>query len=61
MTLQITSDEPRFVEKARELGFTSSSWQQGESMKGSFHKNCFDNAALLWKIAFETRAVSPRR
>ena len=35
-------------------------WLQGESMKGNFHKNCFDRAALIWKIAFETRAVSPR-
>jgi hypothetical protein len=61
MMLQITNEEPRFVEKARELGFTSGAWRQGESMKGAFHKNCFDRAAVLWKIAFETRAVSPRR
>ncbi len=61
MLLQITSDEPRFTEKAKELGFTADAWRQGESMKGVFHKNCFDRAALLWKIAFETRAVSPRR
>jgi hypothetical protein len=61
MMLQITNDDRRFVEKARELGFTSDGWRQGESMKGALHKDCFDRAALLWKIAFETRAVSPRR
>src|SRR6266568_3231274 len=60
MKLQITSKEPRFIEKAKDLGFTSGTWLQGESMKGNFHKNCFDRAALIWKIAFETRAVSPR-
>ena len=60
MTLQITSRETRFTEKARELGFTSNGWQQGESMKGYLHKNCFYRAAMLWKIAFETRPVSPR-
>ena len=60
MKLQITGKEPRFVEKAKDLGFTSGTWRQGESMKGNFHKNCFDRAALIWKIAFETRPVSPR-
>src|SRR2546425_3063742 len=35
-------------------------WLQGESMKGNFHKNCFDRATLIWRIAFETRAVSTR-
>lgn len=59
--MQITSDEPRFLEKAKKLGFTSTSWRAGSSMKGSFHRDCFDQAALIWEVAFETRAVSPRR
>ena len=61
MMLQITSKEPRFTEKAQKLGFTSDNWRLGESMKGNFHRDCFDRAALLWEVAFETRAVSPRR
>jgi hypothetical protein len=61
MMLQITSDEPRFIEKARKLGFTSNNWQSGGSMKGNFHKDCFDQAELIWEVVFETRAVSPRR
>ncbi len=60
MTLQITSEAPRFLEKAKKLGFTSTSWHTGSPMKGSFHKKCFDSAALIWEVAFETRAVSPR-
>ncbi|HZY95043.1 MAG TPA: hypothetical protein VFE98_09360 [Candidatus Bathyarchaeia archaeon] len=61
MILQITSDEARFIEKAKKLGFSSKSWQSGGSIKGDFHKDCFDQAKLIWEIAFETRALSPRR
>ena len=61
MMLQITSSETRFIEKAKKLGFTSSNWQSGGSMRGNFHKDCFDQAELIWEVAFETRAVSPRR
>ncbi len=60
MMLQITSEESRFIEKAKRLGFTSASWRTGNSMKGNFHKSCFDLAALIWEVAFETRALSPR-
>ena len=61
MTLQITSEESRFLAKAKNLGFTSTNWGMGGSMKGNFHRDCFNRAALIWQVAFETRAVSPRR
>ncbi len=61
MKLQITSAEPRFIEKAMKLGFASNNWLVGGSMEGTFHKACFDKAKLIWEVAFETRAVSPRR
>lgn len=61
MTLQIIGEEPKFIEKAEKLGFTSDSWQSGNSMNGSFHKECFKRAMLIWQVAFETRAISPRR
>jgi hypothetical protein len=60
MMLQITSDELRFIEKAKTLGFTSTSWCRGDSMKAHLHNRCFSKAALIWEVAFETRAVSPR-
>jgi len=61
MILQITTSEPRFIEKAKELGFASTNWLSGGSMEGNFHKACFDKAELIWEVAFKTRAVSPRR
>ncbi len=61
MKLQITSEEPKFANRARKLGFTSESWRTGDSMQGRFHKDCFNLAALVWQVAFETRALSPRQ
>ncbi len=43
------------------LGFTSKNWRFGESMQGAFHQECFNLATLVWQIAFETRALSPRQ
>jgi hypothetical protein len=61
MKLQITSEDPKFGNRARKLGFTSGSWRMADSMEGWFHKDCFNTAMLIWEVAFETRAVSPRR
>ncbi|HXL50775.1 MAG TPA: hypothetical protein VN949_03075 [Candidatus Limnocylindrales bacterium] len=38
MMLQITSSEPRFIEKAKKLGFTSNNWQSGGSIREIFTK-----------------------
>jgi len=61
MRLQITGEEPKFADRAKKLGFTSDSWRVGDAMEGVFHKDCFDLAALVWQVAFETRALSPRQ
>lgn len=61
MRLQITSEDRKFTNRARKLGFTSNTWRTGDSMQGPFHKDCFNTAMLIWEVAFETRAVSPRR
>lgn len=61
MRLQITHEEPKLIQRAKELGFTSASWRAGDSMEGNFDQKCFNLAALVWQIAFHTRALSPRR
>ncbi len=61
MRLQITSEDSRFAGRARKLGFTSASWRTGDWMEGLFHNDCFKVAVQIWEVAFETRAVSPRR
>jgi hypothetical protein len=61
MQLQITHEQRKLMERAKELGFTSESWQAGDSMEGIFDKNCFNVAKLVWQVAFNTRALSPRR
>lgn len=61
MRLQITHEEKRLVDRAKLLGFTSSDWRAGSLMEGAFHNRCFNVAKLIWQIAFDTRALSPRR
>jgi len=61
MRLQITSEETKFTDRAKKLGFTSKSWRMGDVMEGVFHKDCFNLATLVWQVAFETRALSPRQ
>ncbi len=61
MRLQITHEEPKLIQRTKELGFTSASWRTGESMEGNFDQKCFNLAALVWQIAFHTRGLSPRR
>lgn len=61
MQLQITHEQSKLMERAKELGFTSESWRAGDSMAGVFDKNCFNVAKLVWQVAFNTRALSPRR
>ncbi|MGD0423163.1 MAG: hypothetical protein ABSA92_06855 [Candidatus Bathyarchaeia archaeon] len=61
MTLKITHSHRKLLESAKELGFTSSSWATGDVMKAPMHKKCFLFAIRVWKLAFITRALSPRR
>ena len=61
MRLHITDQEPKLLDSARKLGFTSASWHAGDYMEGVFHLKCFNMAKLVWQIAFDTRALSPRR
>ena len=61
LRLQITHNHPRLQESARDLGFTSSSWRIGEVMEAPMHRKCFNFATRVWKLAFITRALSPRR
>ncbi len=61
MRLKITSGETRLIDRAKELGFTSSTWKQGDFLQGNFDRKCFGLARFMWKVAFNTRLVSPRR
>jgi hypothetical protein len=61
MKLQITHKNPRMIACAKRVGFTSATWIVGEEMQGAFHRQCFNQAILIWEIAFHTRALSPRR
>jgi len=61
MRLQITHKNPRMIECAKKVGFTSPNWNLEEEMQGTFHRPCFNQAILIWEIAFHTRALSPRR
>jgi len=61
MRLQITHEDPRMISCAKRVGFTSANWSVGEEMQGAFHRQCFNQAILIWEIAFHTRALSPRR
>jgi hypothetical protein len=61
MRLHITDQEPKLLDTAKKLGFVSASWRTGDHMEGPFHEECFNVAKLIWQIAFDTRALSPRR
>lgn len=61
MRLQITHDNPRMIDCAKKVGFTSTNWDLGEAMQGTLHRQCFNQAMLIWEIAFHTRPLSPRR
>jgi len=61
MRLQITHDQKKLMDRAKFLGFKSEDWRKGQWMEGAFHRNCFNVAKLVWQIAFNTRALSPRR
>ena len=61
MRLQITHNQQRLLEAAKMLGFTSSSWRIGDAMEAPMHRKCFNFATRVWKLAFVTRALSPRR
>ena len=59
--LQITHSQKKLLESAKALGFTSSNWDIGNVMEGPMHHRCFIFATRVWKFAFATRALSPRR
>jgi hypothetical protein len=61
MKLKITSSKPELLESSKKLGFTSTTWQEGDFLQGSLHKKCFDMTIHIWQVAFHTRPVSPRR
>jgi hypothetical protein len=61
MKLQITHKNPRMIDCAKKVGFTASNWDLGEAMQGTLHRQCFNQAMLIWEIAFHTRPLSPRR
>ncbi|MGA3406448.1 MAG: hypothetical protein ABSD49_12015 [Candidatus Bathyarchaeia archaeon] len=61
MMLKITHSQQKLLESARALGFTSSTWRIGGVMEAPMHRKCFIFATRVWKLAFITRALSPRR
>jgi len=61
MRLKITHSQHKLLEAARGLGFTSLSWNIGDVMEAPMHRRCFDFAIRVWRLAFVTRALSPRR
>ncbi len=60
MKLKITDTDTRLIARARELGFESSTWREGDFILGHFDKNCFAIARRVWQVAFSTRRVRPR-
>jgi hypothetical protein len=61
MKLKITHNHQKLLESAKALGFNSSSWKIGDVMEAPMHNKCFNFATHVWKLAFVTRALSPRR
>jgi hypothetical protein len=61
LRLKITHGQQKLLDSARALGFTSSSWRIGDVMEAPMHQKCFTFATRVWKLAFITRALSPRR
>jgi hypothetical protein len=61
LRLKITHGQEKLLQSAKSLGFTSSSWEIGGVMQAPMHGSCFNFAAKVWRLAFVTRALSPRR
>ena len=61
MRLKITHSQQKLLESAKGLGFTAPSWNIGNVMQAPMHRKCFNFATRVWKLAFVTRALSPRR
>ena len=61
LRLKITHSQQKLLESAKGLGFTSPTWSIGDVMEAPMHRKCFDFATRIWKLAFVTRALSPRR
>jgi hypothetical protein len=61
MRLKITHSQRHLIESSKALGFTSPNWRIGEVMEAPMHRKCFNFAIRVWKLAFVTRSLSPRR
>lgn len=61
MRLKITHDQQKLLNTAKALGFKSHSWAIDDVMQAPMHRKCFNFATRIWKLAFVTRALSPRR
>jgi hypothetical protein len=61
MKLKIVNGEDTLLDRAKNLGLTSATWQEGDFLLANFDRNCFDLARQIWKLAFTTRLVSPRK
>ena len=61
MRLKITHNQQKLLNSAKALGFKSSSWAIDDVMQAPMHRKCFNFATRVWRLAFVTRALSPRR
>jgi len=61
LRLKITHNQRGLLESSKALGLKSSSWRVGDVMEAPMHRKCFNFATRVWKLAFVTRALSPRR
>jgi len=61
LRLKITHNQRNLLESSKALGFTSSSWRIGDVMEAPMHRKCFIFTTRVWKLAFVTRSLSPRR
>ena len=61
MKLKITHNQQKLLNSAKALGFESSTWAINDVMQAPMHRKCFTFATRVWRLAFVTRALSPRR
>ena len=59
MKLKITSSKSELLESSKKLGFTSTTWQEGDFLQGSLHEKCFDMAIHIWAGGISHQARQP--
>jgi hypothetical protein len=61
LKLKIVNGEDKLVDRAKSLGLTSLTWKEGDFFMAYYDRTCYKSAMQMWRVAFSTRLVSPRR